>query len=222
MYHLPRPSTAASSAALLVACLLTASLPATAQGVYRIVGPDGKVTYSDQPPPAAGGSARPVVGGPTTSTAAASGYLPNDLRQAMTRYPVTLYAGNDCAPCDSGRSFLNARGIPYVEKSVNSNDDIEAFKRLSGVSRLPLLTVGGQHLKGYSETEWTQFLNAAGYPKQSTLPSTYRRPVATPLVDAKTVAGAPNPARRPAEAAPAAPAEVPVAPPVTNPSGIRF
>lgn len=222
MFHLPHPSTVTRPAALLMACLLSASLPATAQGVYRIVGPDGKVTYSDQPPPAAGSAARPVVGGPTTSTAAASGYLPNDLRQAMTRYPVTLYAGNDCAPCDSGRSFLNTRGIPYVEKSVNSNDDIEAFKRLSGVSRLPLLTVGGQHLKGYSETEWTQFLDAAGYPKQSSLPSTYRRPVATPLVDAKTVAGAPNPARRPAEAAPAAPAEVPVAPPVTNPSGIRF
>ena len=37
----------------LVLVLGLAALSASAQGVYRIVGPDGRVTYSDQPPPAA-------------------------------------------------------------------------------------------------------------------------------------------------------------------------
>ena len=37
------------------------SVSALAQGVYRIVGPDGRVSYSDQPPPAA--NARPVAAG---------------------------------------------------------------------------------------------------------------------------------------------------------------
>jgi glutaredoxin len=219
------PVTIGASATLL-ACLLATALPASAQGVYRIVGPDGKVTYSDQPPPAAASptGARPVAGAPSATAAAASGSLPSDLRQAMSRYPVTLYAGNDCSPCDSGRSYLNARGIPYVEKTVNSNDDIDAFKRLSGVTRLPLLTIGGQHLKGYSETEWTQYLDAAGYPKKAALPTSYRRPAPSPLVEAKAVAAPPTAqARRSAEAeTPSAPAEVPVTPPVTSPSGIRF
>lgn len=226
MFLRERNRIAIGAQAALMACLLVSALPTSAQGVYRIVGPDGKVTYSDQPPPAAGNpaNARPAIGGTSTTAAATSANLPNDLRQAMNRYPVTLYAGNDCAPCDSGRSYLNARGIPYVEKTVNSNDDIDAFKRLSGITRLPMLAIGGQHLKGYSESEWAQYLDAAGYPKKVALPSGYRRPAASPLVEAKAVAAPPTAqARRSAEPeSPAAPAEVPVAPPVTNPSGIRF
>ena len=44
--------------ALVLAGLLAA--PVMAQGVYRIVGPDGRVTFSDQPPPADAAPARPV------------------------------------------------------------------------------------------------------------------------------------------------------------------
>lgn len=204
------------------ACMLAVlgTTLASAQGVYRIVGPDGKVTYSDQPPPATT-SARPVAGAP--AAASSSGALPLELRNAVSRYPVTLYAGNDCSPCDKGRSFLLARGIPFTEKTVNTNDDIAAFKRLSGATSLPMLSVGAQQLKGYSETEWTQYLDAAGYPKRSALPGGYRQTAASPLVEAKA-APAPAPAARQQGETPAAgaPAEVPVAPPVTNPSGIRF
>ena len=124
---LPRLSVTACVLALLSTSLVSA------QGVYRIVGPDGKVTYSDQPPPPAA-NARPVGTAPVASS---SGALPLELRNAASRYPVTLYAGNDCSPCDKGRSFLAARGIPFNEKTVNSNDDIAAFKRLSGATSLP-------------------------------------------------------------------------------------
>lgn len=203
--------------AVALAGMLVAPL-ASAQGVYRIVGPDGKVTYSDQPPPAAT-NARPVDGASSAGSAAPT--LPVEVRQAASRYPVTLYTGADCSPCDSGRNFLNTRGIPFAEKTVNSSDDVAAFKRLSGATSLPLLTVGGQQLKGYSATEWGQYLDAAGYPKKSVLPPSYRREAATPLVEAKPAAA---PATRTPAGQPAAdtPAEVPVTPPASNPSGIRF
>jgi glutaredoxin len=190
----------------------------SAQGVYRIVGPDGKVTYSDQPPPA-NANARPV-GAASGAAGSNSSALPAELRQAAGRYPVTLYAGADCAPCDSGRSFLSARGIPFAEKTVNSSDDIAAFKRLSGATSLPMLSVGGQYLKGYSESEWTQYLDAAGYPKTSLLPAGYRRTAATPLVEAKAATAPASTAQKAQE--PKAPAEIPVSAPATNPSGIKF
>ncbi|OGB14378.1 MAG: NrdH-redoxin [Burkholderiales bacterium RIFCSPLOWO2_12_67_14] len=195
-------------------CALAAS-SALAQGVYRIVGPDGRVTYSDQPPPA-NAEVKPVSSG--GSTASANAPLPFELRQVAGRYPVTVYTGKDCAPCNSGRNLLNARGIPYSEKTVDSKEDVEALKRLSGDTSLPFITIGGQQIKGYSDAEWTQYLDAAGYPKQSTLPTTYRRPAASPLVAVK-----PAPAARPASPEnasrePAAPAE----PSVTPPAGIRF
>jgi glutaredoxin len=202
----------------LLAGLLAA--PAFAQGVYRIVGPDGKVTFSDQPPPSA--ATRPV--GNTTAGASAAGagaQLPFELRQVSGRYPVTLYTSRDCAPCNSGRNLLNARGIPYTEKTIETPQDGEALKRLSGEASLPFLTIGSQQIKGYSDTEWTQFLNAAGYPRQSVLPSNYVRPAATPLV-AVRAEGAAAPTTAQSAPGPAAPAEIPVTPPAQNPAGIRF
>ncbi len=208
-----RPSLFIASLALL------AALPAAAQGVYRIVGPDGKVTFSDQPPPNA---QAPAARAPGAAAAGGGVQLPFELRQVTSRYPVTLYTGNDCAPCNSGRNMLNARGIPYTEKTVTTPDDIEALRRLAGEASLPFLTIGGQKLRGYSDAEWTQYLNAAGYPAQSALPSGYRRAAATPLVAVAPVAAAPAPAAGSAAGTPAAPAEVPVVPAPSNPAGIRF
>ncbi len=194
------------------------SVAALAQGVYRIVGPDGRVSYSDQPPPAA--NAKPVVSGAPGAAGGASAQLPFELRQVASRYPVVLYTSAECAPCNSGRNLLNARGIPYAERTISTNEDAEALKRLSGQASLPFLTIGSQQIKGYSDSEWTQFLDAAGYPKQSALPSAYRRAAPTPLV-----AVAPAAAPAPATTAQSQSAEAPapsVAPPVTNPAGIRF
>lgn len=194
------------------------SVAALAQGVYRIVGPDGRVSYSDQPPPAA--NARPVVSGAPGAAGGASAQLPFELRQVASRYPVVLYTSAECAPCNSGRNLLNARGIPYAERTISTNEDAEALKRLSGQASLPFLTIGSQQIKGYSDSEWTQFLDAAGYPKQSALPSAYRRAAPTPLV-AVAPAAAPAPATT-AQSQPAEASAPSVAPPVTNPAGIRF
>jgi hypothetical protein len=43
----------AAAGAAVVLVFGTFSSPSQAQQVYRIVGPDGKVTFSDQPPPPA-------------------------------------------------------------------------------------------------------------------------------------------------------------------------
>lgn len=214
--------TPAASRRLLAALALLAAWPAMAQGVHRIVGPDGRVTFSDQPAP--GANARtPASGGSATSTDSSGPALPYELRQTAARFPVLLYTGSDCAPCNSGRNLLNSRGIPYLEKTVASAEDVEALRRLNSDATLPLLTIGGQKLRGYQEGEWTQYLDAAGYPKQSALPPGYRRPAAAPLVAIKAVPG--TPAQSPAAGAsaePSAPAETPVQPPVNNPAGIRF
>ncbi len=205
---------------LAVLALAAAAGTAGAQ-VYRIVGPDGRVTFSDKPPAEASAKAAPSAGS-SGRTEGATGALPFELRQVATRYPVTLYSGPNCVPCGTGRSFLSQRGIPFSEKSVSSPEDIEALGRISGGSAsLPLLTVGGQQLKGYSEHEWSQFLDAAGYPRSSQLPASYRQPGATPLVTATTVR---PPETAAAEPAPAAPAPAPRAPAATgsNPAGITF
>jgi glutaredoxin len=203
----------------LMVCLVSTS--ALAQGVYRIVGPDGRVSFSDQPQPSA--TARPAAGATGSASGASSGnaQLPFELRQISSRYPVTLYTSAECAPCNSGRNLLNARGIPYAEKTLSTAEDAEALKRLTGQTSLPFLTIGSQQIKGYSDGEWTQFLDAAGYPKQSVLPSNYRRAAAAPLVAVQAAAG-PAPSAAPAQQPAAASTEPTVTPAASNPAGIRF
>jgi len=195
-----------------------------AQTLYRIVGPDGRVSFSDVPPPAGAGKA--ASGGSSTAPASAGSPLPYDLQQVAGRYPVTLYTSDGCGPCGSGRILLNTRGIPFTERTVNSADDVAALQRLSGDTSLPFLTIGGQQIKGYSDQEWSQFLDAAGYPRISQLPAGYRAPPAAPLVAVQR----PNPGAAPASGEPAietvntrqrpAPSPAPAA--NTNPAGIRF
>ena len=188
----------------------------SAQPVYRIVGADGKVTFSDKPPAEPKVKMTSAVGVSSVATAGSS--LPFELRQISQKYPVTLYTGENCGPCQSARSMLITRGVPFSEKTVSTFEDSQALQRLSGENSLPFATIGGQQLKGFSDVEWTQFLNAAGYPAISILPSTYRQPAATSLV---IVAAAPatTPPAVPTRAA--VPTSQP-APAAVNPSGIRF
>ena len=200
-------------------CALAGASLAHAQQIYRIVGPDGKVTFSDRAP-TEDAVAAPALAGSAGAAPASGAALPYALQQVATRFPVTLYTGDDCAPCTSARNLLTGRGVPFTERTVKTNEDIDTLKSLSGNASLPFGTIGGQHLSGFSDGEWTQYLDAAGYPKKSELPSNYRQPAAAPLVAVKPLQAAPS--------APAAPREAPrpertdpgAGP--SNPAGIRF
>ena len=144
-----------------VASLLLVACVAQAQSVYRIVGPDGKVTFSDKPPVNPATVSVTGRGGKPVPVRAEETVLPFDLRQAMARYPVTLYSGPGCVPCNAGRLLLQGRGVPYTEFNVSSNADIDALQRISGDNSLPFLTIGGQKIKGYSQTEWLQSRSSA-------------------------------------------------------------
>lgn len=193
---------------------------AQAQQVYRIVGPDGKVTFSDQPPPVAS-NAKVTAAGADGAKGIATASLPFELRKVVGQYPVTLYTGENCSPCASARSMLTTRGIPFAEKTVTTHEDTQTLQRISGDTGLPFLTIGSQQIKGYSDAEWTQFLDAAGYPKSSLLPPGYRQVPAAPLVVITTPTVPPatrSATQRRTPQTPAAPAEA-----VTeNPTGIRF
>lgn len=212
-------------AAMLMGVGSLIAAQATAQQLYRSVGPDGRVIYSDKPPVQAAAKTVPARSGTASSDAAGAsgGALPFELRNIAQRYPVTLYTSKECAPCNSGRNALRARGIPFSERTIDSIEDAQALRNLMGSTSLPALTIGSQQLRGYSDNEWTQYLDAAGYPKASQLPSSYRAPAAQPMV-ARVEAPAAN-APAPQATAPDAPSPAPAAAPATspsNPAGIRF
>ena len=115
--------------------------------------------------------------------------------------------------------------MPFSEKTVTSNDEIQALRRLNPEGTIPFATLGGQHLAGFNENDWSAYLDAAGYPAQSKLPSSYRPAPAQPMIP-KVIAPAAPAAAQPAEpgSAPASgnPSVEPDRVTPNNPTGIVF
>lgn len=202
---------------LVCSALACGAFAAQAQTIYRIVGADGKVTFSDTPPLATN-QAKVATTSTTASGTSANAALPYELRQIVAKFPVTLYTAAQCTPCDAGRALLNGRGIPFTERTIGSPEDSEAYQRLSGDNTLPLLTIGKQRVKGMSSSEWNQYLDAAGYPTSSALPASYRNSPPQTLAPAK------KPVEPKAEEKPTDPEEQAPAtgPTPSNPAGIQF
>ena len=201
---------------MMSAAMATLALSAAAQ--YKVVGPDGRVTYTDRPPADAASKVTTLSRGAMNEVPATQDSLPAELRQVATRYPVTLYSTADCAPCESARQLLKQRGVPFTEKLVVSDDDIVAMESVVGARTLPALTIGTQAMRGLSEGEWTGYLDAAGYPRESKLPKNWQQRPATPLVPRSNPLAAPSPLA--AASAPLRKPEMPVLP--QAPAGIRF
>ena len=204
---------------LPLALLLLGGAPA-AQAQYKIVAPDGTVTYADRPPPTSSPARVAPIAAPAARAPASAPVDPNAglpalplaLREPAARFPVTLYAATDCDPCDRGRTLLRQRGIPFRERLASTPADHEAWSRIVGSPDAPTLTVGRQMLRGFAADQWQSTLDLAGYPRDSRLPPNYRAPAPAPLAEPREAA--------PAAAAPRAPTPAEPAPPVS--SGIRF
>jgi glutaredoxin len=153
----------------IAAAVLLVTAGAHAQ--YKVVGPDGKVTYTDQPPTDGKSKVQNVRSG--SAGGQDEFVLPFATAQAARNFPVTLYTQEDCAPCDAGRTLLRARGIPFEEKTINTQADIDAYKAISRDTLLPMLAVGREQLSSYEAGRWNSALSAAGYPANATLPNGY-------------------------------------------------
>lgn len=146
---------------LLLACL--AIMPVQAGDLFRWLDKAGKVNYGDTPPIDAI-NAQNIK---SSSGSSRNDDLPYETRIAQQNFPVTLYVGTVCDEvCGQAHSLLNKRGIPFTEKVLKTNKDIEAFKQLSGMEGfVPVLQVGKNFIKGFLESQWNSELDIAGYAK---------------------------------------------------------
>jgi glutaredoxin len=196
--------------------LLLCAAGAGAQ-VYKWTDARGVVSFSDQPPPSnAGKVERKSVG------AATKAGLPYGLAQAAKTSPVVLYTTAPCEACDQGRALLRERGIPFAEKTVQSNEDQQTLKDAGSDGQLPLLLVGNSRHIGFETGIWNAALTDAAYPLQRQLPAGWQGP------DVVSAAPPAPPSRplarnvvRDEPATPTAPAKRPK-PPLDAPPGFQF
>jgi glutaredoxin len=165
------------AAVLAIAIFLVS---AHAQQLYRWVDKDGRVTYSQNPPPV--GAARNVQSKSLGSTSTVeTSALPYAAQVAMKNFPVTLHASPDCgSPCDSGRDYLQKRGIPFREVSVTDQKTLDQVKAVSGKIQVPVLQVGSRAESGFAAPAWKSALDDAGYP--ASIPPQRRSEGSAPVV----------------------------------------
>jgi glutaredoxin len=161
-----------------------------AHAQFKWVDQDGRIGYGDKPPPGArhieslGGVSRGTQ--PDQAT-----HLPYQLQRTVRDFPVTLYTTNGCDACDSARSLLKARAVPFAERTIVSADDVEALKKLAGTDRLPVFQVGSRLITGFNSATWDDALDLAGYPRGASLPADWVWAAPTPLTQAKPPQPAP-------------------------------
>ncbi|OGS91282.1 MAG: hypothetical protein A2X75_03165 [Gallionellales bacterium GWE2_58_10] len=167
---------------LLLGCLAVMPSVAQAGELFRWIDAKGTVHYGDAPPVDAI-QIEPLK----FPAAAASGEdLPYATRRAQQNFPVTLYVAENCIEyCDRARNLLIERGIPFAEKVLQTQEELDAFKALSGSDNVPTLRVGRSFLKGFLAEQWHNELDIADYPK--TAP--YRAPRTPSSASTPTAAG---------------------------------
>ena len=173
------------STVLLFACLGIVPLGVQAGELFRWVDKAGKVHYGDTQPADVVDVERKKL----SSTASQNEDLPYETLRAQQNFPVTLYVTNGCgAPCNQARTMLNKRGIPFSEKLLKTQEEIDTFYKMSGSNGAPTLSIGKNYLSGFLESRWNSELDVAGYPKTAS----YRQRVAPPALPAAPPPAAEN------------------------------
>lgn len=147
---------------LAVFCMATAF--AVSAQTYRWTDPaTGQTMYSDSAPP---GNAKNVVRISVAGTALDSNSdLPFATRNAVEKYPVVLYTAASCESCILARNLLNQRKVPFIEKSLQNDEDKAELAKLVGDAFVPSIAVGRQKVRGFDAVAYHSTLDLAGYPK---------------------------------------------------------
>ena len=145
--------------ATLIACgLLVASLgTVSAQTLYKSVGADGRVVYSDQPP-ASGAAGKAlnldnlpvsVVQGIAPAPRAAPGTPIEPPAAQAARGDVLLYMAQWCGYCRAAKGYLGRKGIAYKEFDIDTPAGKAAFSKL-GERGIPVLLTQGRKVSGFT------------------------------------------------------------------------
>lgn len=174
---------------ILIAGMVTLlNAAAHADTLYRWVDSEGRVHYGERPEQDAVEITKKKFTAPTVTD---DDLLPYESRLARQNFPVTLYVGNGCGEaCAQAIAFLNKRGIPFAERFLLSQKEVEDFKAMSGKRGIPTLAVGKTFLEGFEAVQWGSELDIAGYPKTAPIGARPYTPPSRPDPAASSVAPA--------------------------------
>lgn len=150
-----------------LAAIAAASVALLAQAgdtVYKVVGPDGKVSYSQMPPASAPARKMEFNNLPATP-------LPEHVlrfRQEMEKnisqkltaaaaptQGLRLYSAKWCVYCRHAKAWLGAKGVAYTEVDIDTPQGMQEFATTGGSRSVPLLIGPSVRVQGFSEEAYT-------------------------------------------------------------------
>ena len=150
---------------------LAISLTVSADTVFKAVGPDGEITYSDKPPTdRARANTLEFRNLPSSPLPAQVLRFREQLeksaegRISAARAPragnVALFTASWCGHCKRAKAHLVAAQINYVEYDIENVDGMRAFIGAGGSGVVPLLVAGDRRVQGYSSAAYEQLAAA--------------------------------------------------------------
>ncbi|MDV3242290.1 MULTISPECIES: glutaredoxin domain-containing protein [Methylocaldum] len=142
----------------VVLCFVVAFGSASKAEVYKVTGPDGKVTYTDSR--AEGGNSAKVElveidsysGSPEVSS----------VEDAAVSQKVTIFTTEWCGVCRKAKSYMASHGIAYDEFDIEKSRSAKTrFDQLGGRA-VPVILVGNEKMTGFSPTKLETMLKDAG------------------------------------------------------------
>jgi glutaredoxin len=130
--------------------------------LYKSVGPDGKIIYSDRPSAEAKLEKKLVLkdlpaSQLSTETAAAIDRLRQNapqLPKAANASDTVLFTTSWCGYCKKARAYLASKNIPYQEIDIETEDGLSAYVRAGGTQGVPMLVSKGQSIMGFTADEY--------------------------------------------------------------------
>lgn len=130
--------------------------------VYKSVGANGQIIYSDQPP--ANGKvdktlnfsdlpATPIPGSVVSSRSKLDKNAKSNssaYRKVPDSAQPTLFMAQWCGYCKQAKSFLSAKHIRYQEYDIDTDEGVRMMNATGGGKGVPVLLWKGQKISGFS------------------------------------------------------------------------
>ena len=142
-----------------------------ADSLYKVVGADGTITFTNRPPTEGKITALKFDDAPSSPLSAQALKSQADLRKSIesgqgdrTRIDstgsVTLFSATWCGYCRKAKSYLHAKGIRYQEYDIDTPEGLRVFSEAGGEKGVPLLVADSKRLQGFSEGSYDVFFAA--------------------------------------------------------------
>ncbi len=152
--------------ALAAACVL--ATPARGETLYKTIGADGRVEYTDRPP-AQGKAVKTLNFADLPATPLPESVLRyrEELQKSLKDRLANagkrsgepqLFTAVWCGYCRKAKSYLAQRGVAFREHDIDTPDGQLAFAQAGNASGIPLLLLGEQRVQGFSAAAYDALL----------------------------------------------------------------